>query len=111
MVYVEKTKSYAFQLIGSIIGAFAIGGVLFYNFGPNSRKTFHPKGTVMEYTFPADYKRIINASSGGSEGDMILTYENLEGKIISKEYNRLGLFETTVKWKEPEREAEKNNQK
>lgn len=91
--------------MGAVLGSI-ISRSLYYNFGPNSRRTLNPKGAIMEYTLPADYKRIINASSGGSEGDMILTYENLEGKIISKEYNKLGLFETTVKWKEQKREAD-----
>ena len=109
MKLISNIKEYApLCIIGAIVAG-TISGSLYYNFGPDSRRTLNPKGAVMEYTFPTDYKRIINASSGVSEGDMILTYENLEGKIISKEYDRLGLFETTVKWKEPEEKAEKDN--
>ncbi len=104
--HLEEFKPY--YIIGAVITAI-IGGVLYYEFGPHSRRTLNPAGKVLEYEFPVDYKRIINVSSGGTEGDIMLTYENLEGKIITKEYNRMGLFETTIKWKEQENNLEKDN--
>jgi hypothetical protein len=83
-----------------IIGSILIGGCI-YNYNPWSRRTMNPSGKQMQYQLPEDFKKMISVSSGGSEGDALITYESTDGKIISKEYNRMGLFETTIDWNEP----------
>jgi hypothetical protein len=83
-------------IIGGIVAI--VAGALYYNYGPHSRRTLNPAGTTIEYKLPQDFRRMINVSSGGSEGDMMLTYETLDGKLMTKEYNRLGLWQTDIKW-------------
>jgi hypothetical protein len=84
-----------------LVGAVLVGSCL-YNYNPLSRRTLNPSGKTMSYDLPADFKRMISVSSGGSEGDCFVTYENESGKIISKEYNRAGLWETQIEWKTPQ---------
>lgn len=88
-------------LIG-LVGASLIGGCT-YNSNPQSSRTLNPAGKQMKYQLPQDFKRMISVSSAGSEGDALITYESTEGEIISKKYNRMGLFETTttIDWKQP----------
>lgn len=85
---------------------------MYYNYGPKSRRTLDPKGKTLEYRLPDDFNKIINVSSGGSEGDVMLTYETLNGRLVTKEYNRQRLFETTINWTRPSiLEAELNEEK
>ena len=92
-------------LIG-LLGLILIGSCV-YNFNPMSRRTMNPSGKRMEYRLPDDFKRMISVSSGGSEGDALITYESKDNKIISKEYNRMGLYETTIDWTKPQVESPK----
>ena len=89
--------------IGLLIILFLIGlllyGLYWYHFGPDSRRTMNPAGKTIEMKLPSDFKRMISAGSGGNDGDLLLTYENDKGEIITQECNRGGLFETTVIWK------------
>jgi hypothetical protein len=80
-----------------------LGGTLLYNFGPHSRRTLNPKGKNLEYRLPPDFQKMISVSSGGSEGDVMITYETIEGNIVTKEYNRGNLFETTIHWNPPQK--------
>jgi hypothetical protein len=82
------------------------GGVIFYEYGPSSRRTFNPAGRTLEYRLPDDFKRMINVSSGGSAGDVMITYETLEGKLVTKEYNKMRMFETDIRWIKPETQEE-----
>lgn len=59
---------------------------------------------TIENKLPDDFSRMINVSSGGSEGDLMITYETIDGKLITKEYNRAGLWETEVEWIKPVKE-------
>jgi len=92
-----------------VVGTLAsiIAGSLIYNFNPLSRRTLNPAGKTMEYILPDDFSSMINVSSAGSEGDLMITYENRNGEIMTREYNRGGLWETTIEWKLPnERDGE-----
>lgn len=92
---------------GTLVAMVLIGGgVLFYNYGCQSRRTLNPGGKTLEYELPADFKKMINVSSGGSEGDLMVTYENTNGDIITTEYNRKRLFETTTIWTRPSSDQE-----
>jgi len=84
----------------TLTAAIIVGGVLYKT--QTGRGTINPNGATIERQLPNDYNRMINVSAGGTEGDMMVTYENKNGLVITKEYNRGGLFETTVKWKMPE---------
>ena len=72
----------------------------YYQSRPNSRKTLNPEGKNLEYKLPVDFKRMINVGSGRPQGDVMITYETTNGNIVTKEYNRGGLFETAIKWTE-----------
>jgi len=85
--------------IGTTIAILAAVGI--WEFGPGSRRTLNPTGTTLEYKLPDNFQRMINVSSGGSEADVMMTYETIDGKIITKEYNRMGAFETDIKWVKP----------
>jgi len=92
--------------VGGLWAVLILGGLV-YNFNPLSRRTLNPAGKVMEYTLPNDFHRMINVSSGGSEGDVMVTYETIDGKLFTKEYNRAGLWETDIKWVRPNAETAK----
>ena len=78
-------------------GGIVFGG-LYYDFGGETRRTMNPNGKTLEYKLPEDFNKMISVSSGGSEGDMMITYEDKKGNLLTKEYNRQRLFETTIKW-------------
>lgn len=81
---------------------FAIGyGIYWWNWGPTSRHSLNPMGKTINLDLPADFKTMINASSGGNEAEMLLTYETTSGEIKTHEYNKGGMFETTIVWRKP----------
>lgn len=91
--------------IGIGIPLVLLGGQILYNFGPKSRRTFNPKGMKLEQMLPEDFEKMVNVSSGGSEGDLMLTYQTTNGNYVTREYNRCGLWETEVKWTVPQEGA------
>jgi hypothetical protein len=105
MEFLDDHPKLCISGLASLVGVVLIGSCL-YNFNPYSRRTLNPAGKQMEYPLPDNFKRMISVSSGGSEGDVLVTYESSDGKIISKEYNRGGLWETTINWNQPEFKSE-----
>ena len=82
-----------------------VGSCGFYMYGPHSRRTLNPIGKTIECNLPPDFDKMVNVSSGGSIGDVMITYETIEGKLVTQEVNRSGLWETRIEWsKAPEAE-------
>ncbi len=92
-----RIKNYS---AGCLVGVVLIGTAAgwWYEFGSDSRRTLDPRGKRMEYVLPDDFGRMINVSSGGSEGDVMLTYETKAGRFVTMEYNRKRLWETVIDW-------------
>jgi len=86
-------KEMAFLGLAAIISA----GTLAYSCG--GRHTAKPQGNSIELELPKDYDHMINVSSGGTERDLMITYETIDGKVKTQEYNSYGLFETSITWK------------
>jgi len=85
------------------VGAIAtlLVGACAWEFNPWSRRTINPAGKTMQYKLPGHFEKMVNVSSGGSEGDVMMTYESVDGELKTKEYNRMGAFETDIEWVRP----------
>lgn len=75
-------------------------GLYWWHYGPDSRHSWNPSGKTIEFVLPKDCKKVINASSGGNDGEMLLTYETSDGGVATQEYNKGHLFETRIIWKQ-----------